>query len=139
MRKKINNYDWAKKAAQRYLDHKTTDNRPGSRWPYAVAWQISGDKKYAGLAKSGVKFDVGGKDLIQACEIYDMIADSGVFSREDHARINREMRERMHHINLSGVANLELQEARCGFTLALASQDFAWFEHFLYALSLIHI
>ncbi len=133
VREKINNYGWAKKAAQWYLDHKTTDNRPESRWPYAVAWQISGDKKYAALAKPGVRFNVGGKDLIQACEIYDMIADSGVFSSEDHARISQEMRERMHHINLSGVANLELQEARCGFTLALATQDFAWFEHFLYA------
>ena len=132
VRDKIENYEWAKKAAQRYLTHETKDNRPGSRWPYAVAWQISRDKKYAQLAKPGVKFNVGGKDLIQACEIYDMIADSGVFNNDDHTRINREMRERMHSINLSGVANLELQEARCGFTLALASQDFAWFEHFLY-------
>ena len=133
VRDKINNYQWAKRAAQRYLDHETTDNRPGSRWPYAVAWQISRDRKYAEQAKQGVRFDVGGKDLIQACEIYDMIADSGVFSKGDHIRIDREIRERMHRIDLSGVANLELQEARCGFTLALTAQDFAWFEHFLYA------
>ena len=133
VRDKINNYKWAKRAAQRYLDHETTDNRPGARWPFAVAWQISRDRKYAEQAKQGVRFDVGGKDLIQACEIYDMIADSGVFSEGDHVRIDREIRERMHSIGLSGVANLELQEARCGFTLALAAQDFAWFEHFLYA------
>ena len=133
VRDKIRDHEWAKKAAQHYLNYETKDNRPGSRWPHAVAWQISRDLKYAHLAKPGVRFDVGGKDLIQACEIYDMIADSGVYSTGDRVRIESEMRERMHHIGLSGVANLELQEARCGFTLALASQDFAWFEHFLYA------
>ena len=133
IREKIDNYGWAEKAAQLYLKHEAKDNRPGSRWPYAVAWQISRDKKYAELAKPGVHFEVGGKDLIQACEIYDMIADSGVFTDDDHARIKLEMRERMHGISLSGVANLELQQARCGFTLALTVQDFAWFEHFLYA------
>tara|TARA_B100001063_G_scaffold99040_1_gene92579 strand:- start:3565 stop:7158 length:3594 start_codon:yes stop_codon:yes gene_type:complete len=133
VREKIDNYEWAKKASLRYLKHEAKDNRPGSRWPYAVAWQISRDKKYAELAKPGVHFEVGGKDLIQACEIYDMIADSGVFTDDDHARVKLEMRERMHGISLSGVANLELQQARCGFTLALTVQDFAWFEHFLYA------
>ena len=133
VRDKIDNYPWAKDAAQRYLYHESKDNKPGSRWPHAVAFQLTNDRRHAEKAKPGVRFDVGGKDLIQACEIYDMIADSGVFSDDDHARIDREMRERMHHIGLSGVANLELQEARCGFTLALAAQDFAWFEYFLYA------
>ncbi|MEM7385621.1 MAG: hypothetical protein AAF514_11815 [Verrucomicrobiota bacterium] len=133
VREKVENHPWAKTALRRYTGHKTNDNRPGSRWPYAVAWQLTRDPAYARSARPGVRFDVGGKDLIQACEIYDMIADSGVFSDEDQARIHREMRERLHHIGLSGVANLELQEARCGFTLALAAQDFAWFEHFLYA------
>ena len=78
VRDKIRDHEWAKKAAQHYLNYETKDNRPGSRWPHAVAWQISRDLKYAHLAKPGVRFDVGGKDLIQACEIYDMIADSGV-------------------------------------------------------------
>lgn len=133
VRDKVANYDWASDALKRYVEHKTTDNRPGSRWPHAVAWQITRDRKHAEAAKPGVRFDVGGKDLIQAVEIYDMIADSGVFSEGDHERISREMRERLWGITMSGVANLELQEARCGFTLALGLQDFAWFEHFLYA------
>lgn len=133
VRDKVENYDWAKNSLKRYLEHKANDNRPGSRWPHAVAWQISRDRKHAEAAKPGVRFDVGGKDLIQAVEIYDMIADSGVFTKEDHDRIAREMRDRLWGITMTGVANLELQEARCGFTLALGLQDFAWFEHFFYA------
>ena len=84
-------------------------------------------------ATRGVSANAHGKDLIQAAELYDMIADSGVFTGQEQLRIEDAFRERMKHIHLSGVANLELQEARCGFTLALAIQDFAWFEYFLYA------
>ncbi|MEM7234475.1 MAG: hypothetical protein AAF517_20010 [Planctomycetota bacterium] len=133
VRKKIEKYDWARDGLSLYTNHKTRDQRPGSRWPYAVAWQLTRDRKFAEQAKRGITAKVGGKDLIQAAEIYDMIYDSGVLSEGDKKRIEAEFRNRMRGISLSGVANLELQEARCGFTLALAVQDFAWLEHFLYA------
>ncbi|MEM7315756.1 MAG: hypothetical protein AAF497_21670, partial [Planctomycetota bacterium] len=132
IRDKIENYDWAKQQLTHYTNTDVKERRQGTFWRWAVAWQITRDRKYAQLAKPGVKFKTSGKDLIQAVEIYDMIVDSGVFSEQDQSRIEREMRERMHAISLSGVANLELQEARCGFTLALGVQDFAWFEYFLY-------
>ena len=133
IREKIGKSEWAAEAAKHYTDHVPDGNRPDQRWRSAVAWQLTRDRKYADLAKPGVRADVSGKDLIQAAEIYDMIYDSGVFSPEEKKRIESAFRERMKSVSLSGVANLELQEARCGFTLALVVQDFAWFDYFLYA------
>ena len=130
---KVEKYAWAKEGLKHYTEHKPRSNRPGDHWRLAVAWQITRDRKYAERAKRGITADTHGKDLIQSAEIYDMIQDSGVFSKEEEARIENAFRERMNSVHLSGVANLELQEARCGFTLALAVQDFAWFEYFLYA------
>lgn len=133
VRDKIAKHEWAANTAKHYTDHKPRDNRPDNCWRSAVAWQLTRDRKYAALAKPGVRANVGGKDLIQAAEIYDMIYDAGVFSPEEKERIENDFRERMKSISLSGVANLELQEARCGFTLALVLQDFAWFDYFLNA------
>jgi hypothetical protein len=133
IRQKVNKYDWAIESLKRYTDHKPESNRPGDRWPLGVAWQITRDRKYAEMAKHGVTANTHGKDLIQSAELYDMLQDSGVFSKAEEERIEDAFRERMKSIRLSGVANSELQEARCGFTLALAVQDFAWFEYFLYA------
>ncbi len=133
IRKKVEEHEWAKEELKRYTDFKPHNNRPESYWPFAVAWQITRDRAYAERARRGISAEESGKHLIQAAEIYDMIQDSGVLSKEEQTRIEDAFRERMRHVRLSGVANLELQEARCGFTLALAVQDFAWFEHFLHA------
>ncbi|MCP4192293.1 MAG: hypothetical protein GY768_16905 [Planctomycetaceae bacterium] len=127
---KIQKYPWAKAELKRYTEHQPKDNSPQQHWPLGIAWQLTRDPSYAQRAKHAITANAKGKQLIQSVELYDMIQDSGVFSTAEEETIRKAFRTRMETIDLSGVANLELQQARCGFTLALALQDFAWLDYF---------
>ncbi|MDG2383021.1 MAG: hypothetical protein P8N76_15240 [Pirellulaceae bacterium] len=130
IRRKIQKYPWAREGLKQYTEHQPKDHSPQQNWALGVAWQLTRDPSYARRAKHAITANADGKQLIQSVELYDMIQDSGVFSAEEETAILEAFRNRMETIDLSGVANLELQQARCGFTLALALQDFAWLDYF---------
>ncbi len=176
VREKAKTVEWAKKAAQEYIDkaeqwkvpaadHGKVSSRTHNVYLYTsgterdcmdagVAYQLTGDKKYAEKAAQYIRQlcdptygypvtkQANQNNLVKEgayfqyiAMTYDMIYDSGAFSDEDHANIENTFRI-FHtvinqHITEGVTGNWQVAEALGCIYTALAIQDMAVVNRFI--------